>query len=45
LLFENVLYEAGELIVDVFSNSGIESLLAAVEHRTTLEVGSLEGKA
>jgi CRP-like cAMP-binding protein len=40
LLFEKVLYEAGELIFDVyFPTSGIVSLLAAVEDRATLEVG------
>jgi hypothetical protein len=40
------LYEAGSLILDVYlPNSGIESLLAAVEDRATLEVGSLEAKA
>jgi CRP-like cAMP-binding protein len=40
LLFEKVLYEAGELILDVyFPTSGIVSLLAAVEDRATLEVG------
>lgn len=40
LLFEDVLYDAGEVIHDVyFPNSGIVSLLAAVEERATLEVG------
>ena len=40
LLFEKVLYEAGEVILDVyFPTSGIVSLLAAVEDRATLEVG------
>ena len=40
LLFEDVLYEAGGVILDVyFPTSGIVSLLAAVEDRATLEVG------
>lgn len=40
LLFENVLYEAGGPILDVyFPNSGIVSLLAAVDDRAALEVG------
>src|SRR5688572_17779790 len=40
LLFEDVLYEPGGLILDVyFPTSGIVSLLAAVEDRATLEVG------
>jgi CRP-like cAMP-binding protein len=40
LLFENVLYERGAVILDVyFPSSGIVSLLAAVEDRATLEVG------
>ncbi|HKZ77020.1 MAG TPA: Crp/Fnr family transcriptional regulator [Pyrinomonadaceae bacterium] len=40
LLFEEVLYEAGDLIQNVyFPSSGIVSLLAAVENRASLEVG------
>jgi CRP-like cAMP-binding protein len=40
LVFEDVLYEAGEPILDVyFPTSGIVSLLAAVDDRATLEVG------
>lgn len=40
LVFEKVLYEAGDSIVDVyFPTSGIVSLLAGVEDRATLEVG------
>jgi CRP-like cAMP-binding protein len=40
LPFEEVLYEAGDLILNVyFPTSGIVSLLAAVENRATLEVG------
>jgi CRP-like cAMP-binding protein len=40
LLFEHVLYERGAVILDVyFPTSGIVSLLAAVEDRSTLEVG------
>jgi CRP-like cAMP-binding protein len=40
LVFEEVLYEAGEVILDVyFPTSGIVSLLAAVDDRATLEVG------
>jgi CRP-like cAMP-binding protein len=40
LLFEDVLYEAGAVIVDVFFPlSGIVSLLAGAEERATLEVG------
>lgn len=40
LLFEDVLYEPGEPILDVyFPTAGIVSLLAAVEDRATLEVG------
>jgi CRP-like cAMP-binding protein len=40
LLFEEVLYEAGDRILDVyFPTSGIVSLLAVVEDRATLEVG------
>jgi CRP-like cAMP-binding protein len=40
LLFEDILYEPGEPILDVyFPTSGIVSLLAAVEDRATLEVG------
>jgi CRP-like cAMP-binding protein len=44
LIFEDVLYEAGGAILDVyFPTSGIVSLLAAVDDRATLEVG-LVGK-
>jgi CRP-like cAMP-binding protein len=44
LLFEEVIYEAGDSIQDVyFPTSGIVSLLAGVEDRSTLEVG-LVGK-
>lgn len=40
LVFEEVLYEAGQMILDVyFPVSGIVSLLAAVDDRATLEVG------
>ena len=40
LLFESILYEAGDTILDIyFPTSGIVSLLAAVEDRATLEVG------
>jgi CRP-like cAMP-binding protein len=40
LLFEEVIYEAGGTILDVyFPTSGVVSLLAAVEDRATLEVG------
>jgi CRP-like cAMP-binding protein len=40
LLFEDVLYEPGAVILDVyFPTSGIVSLLAAVDDRATLEVG------
>lgn len=40
LLFEKVLYEPGDSILDVyFPTSGIVSLLAGVEDRATLEVG------
>jgi CRP-like cAMP-binding protein len=40
LIFNTVLYEAGEVILDVyFPTSGVVSLLAAVENRATLEVG------
>jgi CRP-like cAMP-binding protein len=40
LLFDMILYEPGEIILDVyFPTSGIVSLLAAVEDRATLEVG------
>jgi len=40
LPFEKVLYETGEVILDVyFPTSGVVSLLAAVEDRATLEVG------
>ena len=46
LLFEEVLYEPGDSIVDVyFPTSGIVSLLAGVEDRATLELDSLVGKA
>ena len=38
LVFEKVLYEPGEVILDVyFPTSGIVSLLAAVEDRATLD--------
>ena len=40
LLFEKVLYEPGDSILDVyFPTSGIVSLVAGVEDRATLEVG------
>lgn len=40
LPFEKVLYEAGDVILDVyFPTSGIVSLLAAVENRASVEVG------
>jgi CRP-like cAMP-binding protein len=40
LIFEEILYQPNELISDVyFPNSGIISLLAAVNGRATLEVG------
>ena len=40
LVFGDILYEAGEVIKDVyFPNQGIISLLSAVEERSTLEVG------
>ena len=40
LVFEEIIYEPGDLIRDVyFPTSGIISLLAAVEDRGTLEVG------
>jgi CRP-like cAMP-binding protein len=40
LIFEEILYQPNELISDVyFPNSGIISLLAAVNGRSTLEVG------
>ena len=40
LLFETVIYEPGEVILDVyFPTSGIVSLLAGVDDRATLEVG------
>jgi len=40
LVFEEVIYEPGDLIRNVyFPTSGIISLLAAVEDRATLEVG------
>jgi CRP-like cAMP-binding protein len=40
LVFEEILYEPGALISDVyFPNSGIVSLLAGVKERSTLEVG------
>jgi CRP-like cAMP-binding protein len=40
LVFEKVLYEPGDSILDVyFPTSGIVSLLAGVEDRATLEVG------
>lgn len=40
LVFEEILYRPNELITDVyFPNSGIISLLAAINERSTLEVG------
>lgn len=40
LVFGKIIYESGDLIQHVyFPTSGIISLLAAVEHRATLEVG------
>jgi CRP-like cAMP-binding protein len=40
LLFETIIYEPGQVILDVyFPTSGIVSLLAGVDDRATLEVG------
>jgi CRP-like cAMP-binding protein len=42
LVFEEILYRPNDLICDVyFPNSGIVSLLAGVNERSTLEVGSV----